>query len=225
MNPASDSAACRAIRGRPAAAAVTEPAAQVTSLVKRYGEIEAVRGISFEVQPGSHPGLRPRQRPAAGPARDQHRLAPGDLRFQTTGSGRSRRWCSRLFLLVLAPGFPRSPAVASAGHQLQYLHPSRRAIDVRGRSRLFSRRPRLCGTGSSGFFGRCWSRRSAGRRSLSGNASAADSFDLSGNHHSGSGRARACTVRSHSYPHRNRRAAALSFTLTAFGVMMAARIT
>ena len=29
-----------------------EPAVQVTSLVKRYGEVEAVRGISFEVQPG-----------------------------------------------------------------------------------------------------------------------------------------------------------------------------
>jgi len=31
---------------------VPEPAVQVTSLVKRYGELEAVRGISFEVQPG-----------------------------------------------------------------------------------------------------------------------------------------------------------------------------
>ena len=29
-----------------------EPAVQVTSLVKRYGQVEAVRGISFEVQPG-----------------------------------------------------------------------------------------------------------------------------------------------------------------------------
>jgi len=31
---------------------VPEPAVQVTSLVKRYGQVEAVRGISFEVQPG-----------------------------------------------------------------------------------------------------------------------------------------------------------------------------
>jgi ABC-2 type transport system ATP-binding protein len=31
---------------------VSEPVVQVTDLVKRYGEIEAVRGISFEVQPG-----------------------------------------------------------------------------------------------------------------------------------------------------------------------------
>ena len=31
---------------------MTEPAVQVTDLVKRYGELEAVRGISFQVQPG-----------------------------------------------------------------------------------------------------------------------------------------------------------------------------
>jgi ABC-2 type transport system ATP-binding protein len=31
---------------------VSEPAVQVSDLVKRYGEIEAVRGIGFEVQPG-----------------------------------------------------------------------------------------------------------------------------------------------------------------------------
>jgi ABC-2 type transport system ATP-binding protein len=31
---------------------VTEPVVQVTDLVKRYGELEAVRGINFEVQPG-----------------------------------------------------------------------------------------------------------------------------------------------------------------------------
>jgi ABC-2 type transport system ATP-binding protein len=31
---------------------VTEPVVQVTDLVKRYGELEAVRGISFEVEPG-----------------------------------------------------------------------------------------------------------------------------------------------------------------------------
>jgi ABC-2 type transport system ATP-binding protein len=31
---------------------VSEPVVQVSDLVKRYGEIEAVRGISFEVQPG-----------------------------------------------------------------------------------------------------------------------------------------------------------------------------
>jgi ABC-2 type transport system ATP-binding protein len=31
---------------------VSEPVVQVANLVKRYGEIEAVRGISFEVQPG-----------------------------------------------------------------------------------------------------------------------------------------------------------------------------
>jgi ABC-2 type transport system ATP-binding protein len=31
---------------------VTEPVVQVTDLVKRYGELDAVRGVSFEVQPG-----------------------------------------------------------------------------------------------------------------------------------------------------------------------------
>jgi ABC-2 type transport system ATP-binding protein len=31
---------------------VTEPVIQVTDLVKRYGELEAVRGINFEVEPG-----------------------------------------------------------------------------------------------------------------------------------------------------------------------------
>jgi ABC-2 type transport system ATP-binding protein len=31
---------------------MTEPAVQVRGLVKRYGEVEAVRGIDFEVQPG-----------------------------------------------------------------------------------------------------------------------------------------------------------------------------
>jgi ABC-2 type transport system ATP-binding protein len=31
---------------------VTEPVVQVTDLVKRYGELEAVRGINFEVKPG-----------------------------------------------------------------------------------------------------------------------------------------------------------------------------
>jgi len=31
---------------------VTEPVVQVTDLVKRYGELQAVRGINFEVQPG-----------------------------------------------------------------------------------------------------------------------------------------------------------------------------
>jgi ABC-2 type transport system ATP-binding protein len=31
---------------------VTEPAVRVTDLVKRYGELEAVRGINFEVRPG-----------------------------------------------------------------------------------------------------------------------------------------------------------------------------
>jgi ABC-2 type transport system ATP-binding protein len=31
---------------------VTEPAVQVSDLVKRYGDLEAVRGISFEVRPG-----------------------------------------------------------------------------------------------------------------------------------------------------------------------------
>ncbi len=31
---------------------MTEPVVQVTDLVKRYGELEAVRGINFEVQPG-----------------------------------------------------------------------------------------------------------------------------------------------------------------------------
>src|SRR5215831_4661753 len=31
---------------------MTEPAVQVAGLVKRYGEVEAVRGIDFEVQPG-----------------------------------------------------------------------------------------------------------------------------------------------------------------------------
>jgi ABC-2 type transport system ATP-binding protein len=31
---------------------VSEPVVQVTDLVKRYGEVEAVRGIGFEVQPG-----------------------------------------------------------------------------------------------------------------------------------------------------------------------------
>jgi ABC-2 type transport system ATP-binding protein len=31
---------------------VSEPVVQVSDLVKRYGEVEAVRGISFEVQPG-----------------------------------------------------------------------------------------------------------------------------------------------------------------------------
>jgi len=31
---------------------VTEPAVQVTDLVKRYGELEAVRGIDFAVEPG-----------------------------------------------------------------------------------------------------------------------------------------------------------------------------
>jgi ABC-2 type transport system ATP-binding protein len=31
---------------------VTESVVQVTDLVKRYGELEAVRGINFEVQPG-----------------------------------------------------------------------------------------------------------------------------------------------------------------------------
>jgi ABC-2 type transport system ATP-binding protein len=31
---------------------VPEPAAQVADLVKRYGEVEAVRGINFEVEPG-----------------------------------------------------------------------------------------------------------------------------------------------------------------------------
>jgi ABC-2 type transport system ATP-binding protein len=30
----------------------TEPAVQVTDLVKRYGDLEAVRGINFEVEPG-----------------------------------------------------------------------------------------------------------------------------------------------------------------------------
>jgi ABC-2 type transport system ATP-binding protein len=29
-----------------------EPVVQVTDLVKRYGELEAVRGINFEVEPG-----------------------------------------------------------------------------------------------------------------------------------------------------------------------------
>ena len=31
---------------------MTEPAVQVTDLVKRHGELEAARGISFQVQPG-----------------------------------------------------------------------------------------------------------------------------------------------------------------------------
>jgi ABC-2 type transport system ATP-binding protein len=31
---------------------VTEPVVQVADLVKRYGELEAVRGINFEAQPG-----------------------------------------------------------------------------------------------------------------------------------------------------------------------------
>ena len=31
---------------------MTEPVVQVTDLVKRYGELEAVRGINFEVRPG-----------------------------------------------------------------------------------------------------------------------------------------------------------------------------
>jgi ABC-2 type transport system ATP-binding protein len=31
---------------------VTEPVVVVTDLVKRYGELEAVRGVSFEVAPG-----------------------------------------------------------------------------------------------------------------------------------------------------------------------------
>jgi len=31
---------------------VTEPVVQVTDLVKRYGELEAVRGVSFGVEPG-----------------------------------------------------------------------------------------------------------------------------------------------------------------------------
>ena len=31
---------------------MTEPVVQVTDLVKRYGELQAVRGINFEVQPG-----------------------------------------------------------------------------------------------------------------------------------------------------------------------------
>ena len=31
---------------------MSEPAVLVSDLVKRYGEVEAVRGIGFEVQPG-----------------------------------------------------------------------------------------------------------------------------------------------------------------------------
>ena len=31
---------------------MTEPVILVSDLVKRYGEVEAVRGIGFEVQPG-----------------------------------------------------------------------------------------------------------------------------------------------------------------------------
>jgi ABC-type multidrug transport system ATPase subunit len=31
---------------------VPEPAVRVTDLVKRYAEVEAVRGINFEVEPG-----------------------------------------------------------------------------------------------------------------------------------------------------------------------------
>ena len=31
---------------------MSEPVVQVDGLVKRYGEVEAVRGIGFEVQPG-----------------------------------------------------------------------------------------------------------------------------------------------------------------------------
>jgi ABC-2 type transport system ATP-binding protein len=36
---------------------VTEPVVQVAGLVKRYGEVEAVRGIDFEVQPGENFGF------------------------------------------------------------------------------------------------------------------------------------------------------------------------
>ena len=36
---------------------MTEPVIQVTDLVKRYGELEAVRGINFEVEPGETFGL------------------------------------------------------------------------------------------------------------------------------------------------------------------------
>ncbi|HEY1698853.1 MAG TPA: ATP-binding cassette domain-containing protein [Trebonia sp.] len=36
---------------------MTEPVVQVAGLVKRYGEVEAVRGIDFEVQPGENFGF------------------------------------------------------------------------------------------------------------------------------------------------------------------------
>jgi ABC-2 type transport system ATP-binding protein len=36
---------------------VSEPVVQVTDLVKRYGEVAAVRGIGFEVEPGETLGF------------------------------------------------------------------------------------------------------------------------------------------------------------------------
>ena len=85
---------------------MTEPVILVSDLVKRYGEVEAVRGIGFEVQPGETFGfLGPNGAgksttikilcTLADPTSGTARVAGFDVRKQRTRSGGTSAWCSR----------------------------------------------------------------------------------------------------------------------------------
>ena len=174
-----------------------------------------------------HPGRHPGKRPAAGPAGGQHRLAPGADQVQERPAARGHhRWSSRCFSCSSsAPACPRSPATACRRASTSRHSSIRACWRCPCCSRPFSRPPRLSGTGSSASCARCWWRRSAGRRSSSGNALAARPFRPSRE-------SSFCALAGLAGVPYNPililtvigELLLLSFTLTAFGVMMAARI-
>ena len=91
---------------RPGGRRMTEPVILVSDLVKRYGEVEAVRGIGFEVQPGETFGfLGPNGAgksttikilcTLADPTSGTARVAGYDVGSSGIRSGGTSAWCSR----------------------------------------------------------------------------------------------------------------------------------